>query len=166
MSCTKDPVPDAWKKGNLTYDSSITLATAKRMLDAAEAEAQKQILLMVIAITEVGGNLVAFSRMDNAMLFSIQIAIDKAFTAVSGKIPTEVWRRILQAGKLPPLFIHERLTPFSGGFPLIKGGKLMGGLVISGATALGDTTIARAALVAGKFSTADTDAILIELKKV
>jgi len=166
MSSTNDPVPDAWKAGKLPYGPSITLATAKKMLDAAEAEARKQELLMVIAITDAGGNLVAFNRMDNAMLLSVHIAIDKAFTAVCGKVPTEIWRSILQAGILPPLFIHDRLTPISGGLPLVKDGKLIGGLGVSGATALGDTTVARASLVAGECSTKDIDAIIVELKKL
>lgn len=164
MSKIKEPVPDAWKEGKLPYGPSITLATAKKMLDAAEAEAKKQGLLMVMAIVDTGGNLVAFSRMDNAMLLSIQIAMDKAFTAAFSKVPSEVWRNILRAGMLPQLFIHERLMPLPGGFPLIKGGQLVGGLGVSGATALGDTSVARAALVASGFSTQDIDAILAELQ--
>jgi uncharacterized protein GlcG (DUF336 family) len=164
MSKIQEPVPDAWKEGKLPYGPSITLATAKKMLDAAEAEAKKQGLLMVMSIADTGGNLVAFSRMDNAMLLSIQIAMDKAFTAAFSKVPSEVWRNILRAGMLPQLFIHERLMPLPGGFPLIKNGQLMGGLGVSGATALGDTSVARAALVAGGFSTQDIDAILVELQ--
>ena len=166
MSKIKEPVPDAWKEGGLPYGPSITLAAAKKMLDAAEAEAKKQGLLMVMAIADTGGNLVAFSRMDNAMLLSIQIAMDKAFTAAFSKVPSEVWRNILRAGMLPQLFIHERLMPLPGGFPLIKNGQLMGGLGVSGATALGDTSVARAALVAGGFSTQDIDAILSELQGI
>jgi glc operon protein GlcG len=164
MSKIKEPVPDAWKEGKLPYGPSITLATAKKMLDAAEAKAKKQGLLMVIAVADTGGNLVAFSRMDNAMLLSIQIAMDKAFTAAFSKVPSEVWRNILRAGMLPQLFIHERLMPLPGGFPLIKNGQLMGGLGVSGATALGDTSVARAALVAGGFNTQDIDAMLVELQ--
>jgi glc operon protein GlcG len=164
MSKIREPVPDAWKEGGLPYGPSITLATAKKMLDAAEAEAKKQGLLMVMAVADTGGNLVAFSRMDNAMLLSIQIAMDKAFTAAFSKVPSEVWRNILRAGMLPQLFIHERLMPLPGGFPLTKNGQLMGGLGVSGATALGDTSVARAALVAGGFNTQDIDAILVELQ--
>lgn len=165
MANPKDPVPPVWKEGALSYSTGLTFDTAKKMIDAAMAEARKQGLTMVIAIADAGGNLVAFGRMDDAMLASIQIAMDKAFTAAYGKIPTQTWRDIVQSGNIPPLFVHERWTAFPGGFPLIKGKQLLGGIGCSGATAYGDTSVARAALLAGGFSTEDTDAILKELNE-
>ena len=165
MANSKDPVPPAWKEGVLSYSTGLTYDTAKKMIDAAMAEAKKQGLLMVIAIADAGGNLVAFGRMENAMLASINIAMDKAFTAAYGKIPTQVWRDIVQGGILPPLFIHNRWIAFPGGFPVIKGKQLLGGLGCSGATAHGDTSVARAALAAGGFSTEDAEAILKALNE-
>jgi cob(I)alamin adenosyltransferase len=99
------------------------------------------------------------------MLASIQIVMDKAFTAAYGKLPTQVWRSIVQSGNIPPLFFHERWTAFPGGFPIIKGKQLLGGIGASGATAYGDTSVARAGLLAGGFSTEDADAILKELNE-
>jgi glc operon protein GlcG len=160
MANSKDPVPPVWKEGALSYSTGLTYDMAKKMIDAAMAEAKKQGLTMVIAIADAGGNLVAFGRMDDAMLASIHIAMDKAFTATYGKIPTQTWRDIVQSGNLPPLFIHERWTAFPGGFPLIKGKQLLGGIGCSGATAYGDTSVARAALRAGGFGTEDADAVL------
>ena len=160
MANSKDPVPIVWTEGALSYSSGLTYETAKKMIDAAMAEAKKQGLLMVIAVADSGGNLLAFGRMENAMLASVNIAMDKAFTAVCGKIPTQIWRDIVQSGNIPPLFFHERWTAFPGGFPLIKGKELLGGIGCSGATAYGDTSVARAALAAGGFSTEDADAIL------
>ena len=119
----------------------------------------------MIAIVDAGGNLVAFGRLDEAMLVSIQIAMDKAFTAVYGKVPTLTWRTIVQSGNIPPLFIHERWTAFPGGFPLRKGKQLFGGIGCSGATAHGDVSVAKAGLLAGGFSTEDADNILKELKE-
>jgi cob(I)alamin adenosyltransferase len=165
MANPKDPVPVAWKEGGLSYSTGITFDIAKKMIDGAMAEANKQRLAMVIAIADAGGNLIAFGRMDDAMLVSIQIAMDKAFTAVYGKVPTQIWRTIVQSGNIPPLFIHERWTAFAGGFPLIKGKQLLGGIGVSGATAYGDTSVARAGLLAGGFSTEDADNILKELKE-
>jgi glc operon protein GlcG len=165
MANPKDPVPIEWKEGALSYRTGLTFNTAKQMIDAAMAEAKKQGLTMVIAIADAGGNLVAFGRMDDAMLVSTQIAIDKAFTAVYGKVPTQTWRTIVQSGNIPPLFIHERWTAFAGGFPLRKGKQLFGGIGCSGATAHGDVSAARAGLLAGGFSTEDADTILKELKE-
>ena len=163
MTNPKDPVPAEWKEGGLTYSAGLIYDTARKMIEAAMAEAKKQGLTMVIAVADAGGNLVAFGRMDDAMLASIDIAKDKAFTAAYGKIPTQIWRDIVQSGNLPPLFIHERWTAFPGGFPLIKGKQLLGGIGCSGATAYGDTSVARAGLRAGGFSTEDADAILKQL---
>jgi cob(I)alamin adenosyltransferase len=165
MANSKDPVPPVWKEGALSYSTGLTFDTAKKMIEAAMAEAKKQGLTMVIAVADAGGNLVAFGRMDDAMLASIHIAMDKAFTAAYGKIPTQTWRDIVQSGNLPPLFIHERWTAFPGGFPLIKGKQLLGGIGCSGATAYGDTSVARAALGAGGFNTEDADAIIKQLNE-
>lgn len=165
MTHSKDPVPPAWREGVLSYSTGLTYDTARKMIEAAMAEAKRQGLTMVIAVADAGGNLVALGRMDDAMLASIHIAMDKAFTAAYGKIPTQVWRDIVQSGNLPPLFIHERWTAFPGGFPLVKGKQLLGGIGCSGATAHGDTSVARAALAAGGFSTEEADAILKQLRE-
>ena len=165
MGKPRQPVPPEWKEKGLSYGSGLTLTAANRMIEAGEAEARNQGLLMSIAVVDAGGHLVAFGRMDDAMLASIQIALDKAYTSVYGKLPTTVWRDVFQSGEIPPLFIHERWTAFPGGFPIIKGKKLIGGLGVSGATAYGDTSVAREALNAGGFSTRDADALLAGLKE-
>jgi uncharacterized protein GlcG (DUF336 family) len=156
------PTPEAWKEGNMAYSAGLTLDTAKKMLEAAEREARKQSLLMTIAIADSAGNLVALHRMDDACLYSIQISMDKAFTAVYGKLSTTDWGQLFKSGELPSLFFHKRWTPFAGGFPLIRDGKICGGIGVSGATTFGDSVVARAALVAGGFKTDDADADLNE----
>ncbi len=115
-----------------------------------------------IAVMDSGGKLVAFGRMDDVMLASIQICMDKAHTAVHGKLPTQVWREVLRSGAIPPLFFHDRWIAFPGGFPLVKGNQIYGGIGASGATGFGDTSVARAALAAGGFSTDEADAMLKE----
>ncbi len=156
-------VPDEWKEGKLSYRSGLTLATAKKMLEAAENEARQQGILMAVAIADNGGNLVALHRMDNAMLASIQIAMDKAFTAIYGKIPTMVWGEIVRSGEIPPLFIHQRWTPFPGGFPLICDSAIFGAIGASGATMYGDLSVARAGVAAGGFQTDAIDVILAKI---
>jgi uncharacterized protein GlcG (DUF336 family) len=156
----RKPTPDAWKEGNMPYSTGLTLETAKKMLAAAESEARKQKLLMTIAVVDSAGNLVAFHRMDDSCLCSIQISMDKAFTAVYGKLSTMEWGTLFKSGELPSLFFHNRWTPFPGGFPLVRDGKIYGGIGVSGATTVGDSAVARAALAAGGFKTDDIDAIL------
>ena len=159
MTKKVEKTPSNWKTGKRTYGAGLTLKIAKKMLDAAEKEAEKQQVPMVIAIADAGGNLLALRRMDNAMLMSIQIAMDKSFAAVFGKLPTCEWKGMFQGGELIPLFVHERWITFPGGFPILKNGVLVGGLGVSGGT-VEDSYVAKAALQAGGFSTEEADAFL------
>src|SRR5512136_6168 len=159
MKGAKDPTPAAWKSGNLSCGSRLTLATAKKMLEAGEKEAKRQGVPMSMAISDAGGNLIAFSRMDDAALFSINVAIDKAFTAVFGKMPSGSFANFYRTGELVPLFFHKRWITFPGGFPIIKNGILLGGIGVSGGT-IEDIHVARAALQAGSFVLDDVDAVI------
>jgi glc operon protein GlcG len=160
MKETKSSTPVAWKSGNLSYDSRLTLATAKKMLEAGEKEAKKRGVPMSMAISDAGGSLVAFSRMDNAAMFSIQIAMDKAFTTVFGKMPTGSFASQYCAGGLVPLFFHERWITFPGGFPLMKNRVILGGIGVSGGT-IEDVYEAKAALEVGGFQLDGVDAAII-----
>jgi len=165
MTVTTDLTPPAWKRGKLSYGTGLTLNIAKKMLEAGEKEAEKLGVPMSIAITDAGGNLVAFSRMDNAALFSIQIATDKAFTVVFGKRPSGNWGSDYQAGALVPLFFHKRWITFSGGFPIINNGMILGGIGVSGGTAE-DIYVAKAALKAGGFSLEEADAAVAKIEGI
>jgi len=154
--------PPAWKAGNLSYGTGLTIDTAKKMLEAGEKEAKKQGVPMAIAIVDAGGNLLAFHRMDNAILVGTQIAMDKAFTAVFGKQHSGNYASLYQSGILVPLFYHERWITFPGGFPIIKNGAVLGGIGVSGGT-IEDVFVARAALKAGGFSIDEVDAFLARI---
>jgi len=162
MARSKEQIPPSWKTGKLCYETGLTLKMAEKMLDASEKEATKQEVPVSMAITDCGGNLLAFRRMDHAILMSIQIAINKSFTVTYGKLPTSTWKNMFQPGGLPALPFHDKWIALPGGFPIIKKGRLYGGIGISGGVAVHDTTIARAALIAGGFSTEETDAVLEE----
>jgi len=112
-----------------------------------------------------GGNLLAFNRMDNALLGSIQIAIDKAFTAVFGKRPTGHWKRDLQTGVLVPGFIHERWVVLGGGYLIVTNGIIVGGIGVSGGT-IEDHYVVRAALEAGGFTTEEVDTYIAETEGI
>lgn len=148
----------------LSYASGLTLQTANKMLEAGVKEAERLGVSMVIAIADAGGNLLAFNRMDNAPLVGIQIAMDKAFTAVFGKMPTLFWKGEYTSGELVPLFFHQRWITFQGGFPLVKGDKIFGGIGVSGGR-IEDVYVARSALKAGGFSIRDADDIAKLQKK-
>lgn len=76
---------------DVPYGRPISLAQARAVIQAAVAEARKRDWKMNVAIADSGGNLVAFERMDGAMLASIQIAQHKARAAVTFRRPTKVF---------------------------------------------------------------------------
>jgi len=163
MNKPANSTPAAWKSGGLSYGSGLTLDIAKKMLEAGEKEAEKQGVPMSIAISDAGGNLIAFRRMDNAALFSTQIAMDKAFTTVFGKMPTRSFADLYRTGELIPLFFHERWITFPGGFPIIKNGMILGGIGVSGGT-IEDVYVVKAALKAGGFILDEVDAAIMAIR--
>ena len=104
-----------------------------------------------IAIVDSGGNLAAFLRMPGAFLHSIDIAIDKAYTAAGFGLPTAAWTEALathspavRAG-IP---MRPRMVCFGGGLPIRHEGRVIGGIGVSGGTEHEDETCARAGLSA------------------
>jgi glc operon protein GlcG len=80
------------------YGAPITLDQAKKLLAGAEAEAKKNNWGMVIVVLDSGGNLVALSRMDNAQIGSIEVAREKAYTAVAFRRPSKAFEDALGQG--------------------------------------------------------------------
>lgn len=125
----------------------LTLRECLRILDAAEAKAVETGVPMVLALTDPGGNLKAFRRMDGALLASVSIAINKAYTAVALRMDTEQVGRLAQPGA--PLYGIEttnsgRIVTFGGGLPLRIGGEVVGSLGVSGGTVEQDIAVAEA----------------------
>jgi uncharacterized protein GlcG (DUF336 family) len=163
MNDVTNSTPAAWKSGSLSYGSGLTLDIAKKMLEAGEKEAEKQGVPMSMAISDAAGNLIAFNRMDDAAMFSINIAMDKAFTTVFGKMPTGSFANLYRTGELVPLFFHERWITFPGGFPIIKNGMILGGIGVSGGT-IEDVYVVKAALEAGGFILDEVDAAIMAMR--
>ena len=129
---------------------SIDLATAQRAVAAAAKKASELGLKMCIAVSDEGGDLKAFERMDGAPKLSIEIAENKAFTAASYSMPTHVWYEFIKDD--PPL-LHgithtPRLVIYGGGFPIVLEGEVVGAIGISGGHYKQDMECARAALAA------------------
>ena len=130
---------------------TITTDAAHRMIAAAESEAAVIGVPMCIAVTDVGGNLKAFSRMDGAPLLSTQVAQDKAYTAVGFGMPTHAWHDFI-SGDAPlaagaPTGI-DRLVIFGGGYPIKVDGAVAGAIGVSGGHYSQDQQVAEAGLAA------------------
>jgi len=135
-----------------TFDKpSITSALAHRVVAAAEAKAEQMGHPFVIAVVDESGVLKAFSRMDGAALLSVQIAQDKAYTAIGFGLPTHGWHDFIKDD--PPLALGapagiDRLVIFGGGYPITIGGKIVGGIGVSGGHYTQDQEVAEAGLAA------------------
>ena len=130
--------------------ASITNEAAVEAIRAAEAKAVEIGVPMCIAVVDESGVLKGFSRMDGAALLSVDIAQDKAYSAVSFGIPTHGWFDFIKDD--PPL-LHgiiktPRLTVFGGGYPIQIDGAVVGGIGVSGGHYEQDMVVAQAGLAA------------------
>jgi uncharacterized protein GlcG (DUF336 family) len=133
-----------------TYQT-ISLEDAKRMVTAAEAKAVSIGIAYNIAVVDAGGHLVAFVRQDDALIGSIDLAIDKALTSRMFDMPTAKLSTLAQSGK--PLFgIQEsnagRVVVFGGGIPILCDGKIIGAIGASAGTVEQDIAVAEAGIAA------------------
>jgi uncharacterized protein GlcG (DUF336 family) len=103
----------------------------------------------VIAVCDEAGVLKAFSRMDGAALLSVQIAQDKAYTAVGFGLSTDAWHEFIKND--PPLAAGavggiDRLVVFGGGYPIKVGAAIVGAIGVSGGHYKQDMEVAEAGL--------------------
>lgn len=126
----------------------LTLEQAKRAIAAAEARAADIGVPVNIAIVDAGVHLTAFSRMDGAVLGSIDVALGKARTAALFHIPSEsVWDYAKPGAPAPTLELSNGgLMAFPGGLPLTSAdGVFLGAVGVSGGAPSQDREIAQAA---------------------
>ncbi|QHS51340.1 heme-binding protein [Edaphobacter sp. 12200R-103] len=129
----------------------IQLADARRIIAAAQKKAEEIGQPMNVAVVDEGGNLLAFERMANAWLGSIDISIKKAWTSRAFDIETQDLAKHSQSGD--QFFgIHVsndcKVMIFAGGIPLKKDGKVVGGVGVSGGSGKQDQTVAEAGAAA------------------
>ena len=124
---------------------SLTLDTAKRLMDRVEAYAREKGLNCVIAVYDPHGNPVAVHVMEDAFLASYAVATQKAYTAVALKMSTKELNALVQPGGMfygLESLKGGNLVAFGGGVPLKKNGRIVGGLGISGGTDEEDQDVA------------------------
>src|SRR6266436_4414554 len=133
---------------NVMKKHSISFELAQKMVDAAVAKARELGVTENVAILDDGGNLKAFGRMDGAPIPTIEIAQNKAYTALLGVSTQDFFNFIksdpsLLAG-IPTL---ARMAAWGGGFPIKVNGEVVGAIGVSGASMVqNDVDCATAAL--------------------
>jgi len=125
----------------------VTLEDARKIIGAAEKKAKELGQPMNIAVADEGGNLVSHVRMDGAWLGSIDISINKAFTARAFDISTkDLATQSQSGGQFFGIHVSNggRVMIFAGGVPLKRGGKVVGAVGVSGGSGEQDHAVAEA----------------------
>ncbi len=130
---------------------AITLEAARKIILAAEKKAEEIGQPMNVAVVDEGGNLIAFERMPNAWLGSIDIAQKKAWTSRAFDIETGDLGKNSQSGD--QFFgIHAsnggKVMIFAGGVPIKENGKVVGAIGVSGGAGTQDQAVAEAGAAA------------------
>ena len=130
---------------------SLSLADARRVIEAAEAKAVELGIPQDIAVVDTGGHLKAHVRMDNANIGSIYISINKAYTAIAFQCQTRDLSDITRVDQ--DLYglsdAHGgRLVVFPGGIPLVRSGAIVGAIGVSTGTIEQDQAVAEAGAAA------------------
>lgn len=128
--------------------SSITNRHANEIVAQGQAKAADLGVPSVFAVVDDSGVIKLLSRMDGAALASVQVAEDKAYSAVATGVPTHLWHGIAESD---PSFgfglaAIDRLCPIGGGYPIELEGGVVGGFGVSGGTVEQDMQVAAAAL--------------------
>jgi uncharacterized protein GlcG (DUF336 family) len=126
---------------------TLTLSGAKHIANAARIEAEANLWNVVIAIVDDGGNFIYLERMDNCQIGSIEVAQQKAISAIKFKIPTKSFGDVLSNGNLGILALDGAI-PFAGGLPIVYDNQVVGAIGVSGVTSEQDNQIASAGIAA------------------
>lgn len=125
----------------------VSAATAQKMVEAAVAKATSLGVPQIVAILDESGLLKAFCRMDGAPLISIEVAQNKAYTALLGAPSQDFFNRIKDDPALLAGVPHiPRIVTFGGGLPIRVEGAVVGAIGVSGGTVEQDIACAQAGL--------------------
>ena len=133
------------------YGLSLTLEQARTVTAAAKAAAHPKQWRVAVAVVDSGGHLVLLERMDGTQFGSIEIARQKAWTAVAFRRPSKAFEDMVAAGGAGVRLLRlEGATPIEGGIPLLREGRIVGAIGVSGATSEQDGIVARTGAAALK----------------
>jgi glc operon protein GlcG len=129
----------------LATKHALTLEIAKQMSAAAEAEAVRNNWNMVIAIVDDGGRLMHLIRRDGTQYGSIDVAQDKARTAIAFRRPTKALEDAVAGGRTAILGLTGAI-PVEGGLPIVVNGEMIGAIGVSGGSSPQDAQVAQAGI--------------------
>ncbi|MFZ4815066.1 MAG: GlcG/HbpS family heme-binding protein [Phototrophicaceae bacterium] len=125
----------------------LSHSDAAFLIDTIRTRLEAEALGAAAAVVDEHGELLAFIRTDGCRLPSIQIAINKAYTAAREQIPSgELGRRSREGGFPMTNFGELRYVTWGGGLPIVINGVTVGALGVSGLPEAKDIEIAQSAL--------------------
>jgi uncharacterized protein GlcG (DUF336 family) len=124
----------------------MTLAMAKHLLQAAEAEASSKGFLMSVAIVDDGGHVWVVHRLEGAPPSTAAIATEKARTAALIRRPNKGFEDLINGGRTALLSIGSLQSMLDGGTPLMVGGHCIGAVGVSGGRPPDDNAVVEATL--------------------
>ena len=126
----------------------LSLTDVKRMVAAAEAEAQTNGWIVTIAVVDDGGHLLWLQRLDGAAPISAHIAPAKARTAALGRRESRIYEEMINQGRTSFLSVPEIEGLLEGGVPILVEGHCLGAIGVSGVKSSEDAQIAKAGIAA------------------
>ncbi len=119
-----------------------------KMLDAAQAEAERNQWAVTIAVCDDGGHLLGLRRLDGVAPISAHIAPEKARCAALGQRDSGVYEKMINEGRVSFLSAPVLQGMLEGGVPVVVGGTVIGAVGVSGVKSTEDAQIAKAGIAA------------------
>lgn len=135
--------PSSTQTAPTEYGPPISARAALELINRGMERSAERNLTMALAVVEPSGELVAFVRMDNAPYASSQLAQQKARTSARLRLSTAELEARVMAGRTV-LLSSDEVFAIGGGVPIVRNGRVVGAVGISGGAAAQDTEIAMA----------------------
>ena len=135
------------EQGLVLEKKVLSLAAARKIVAAAEAEANARGVGVVIAVVDSSGTIIELTRMDTAQVASVNVGIGKARTAAIYRRPSRDFEEQIKSGRIAALALADA-TPLQGGVPVLVDGNVVGAVGVSGDTPQVDEAIAIAGAAA------------------
>jgi uncharacterized protein GlcG (DUF336 family) len=129
---------------------TLTLAEAHLILDAAQKKSEELGVPEVLCVSDNAGYPIALRRLKDGKVSSVQIAINKAFTAACHRKPTHMYKNALPGEEAFGIFTQHdgRFTVFVGGLPIVVDGQVVGAIGVSGGNGEQDIAVGEAGITA------------------
>ena len=129
---------------------TLTLDEAQLILDAAQKKCREMGVLQVLCVADNAGYPIALRRLDGGKVTSVEIAMNKAFTAAGHRKATHNYKNAYPGEEAFGIFTQHggRFTVFVGGFPITVDGQVVGSIAASGGNGEQDTMVCEAGIAA------------------